>query len=664
MELTIAIAQLKPRKGDYAANLARLGEVFAQLGGLERRPDVLVLAETALTGYFLEGGVREVARTAEELFADLQRTYLAARGEAAPPLDVVVGFYERHRDRFYNSALYATLGGRRPSRILHVHRKVFLPSYGVFDEQRFVEAGRQIAAFDTAWGRAAILICEDAWHSLSGTIAALDGAQVVFVVSASPARGTYGAVPDNVEHWQDLVHRISDEHGVYTALAQLVGFEGGKGFPGASLIMGPRGDVRVAGPLWDEALITATIDLEELPLARADLTLLADLETMLPHLQSELERTRRGERAAVSWDGLGRAEDRELRTQNQELRAENREPRTQNQELRAENREPRTQNQELRSGDWERGGSGLPSARHSAGGAPSGSPALVFGSPLPVFAARPFDPEDPVTLLNPELVRRWLVEFLRDEVTRRRGFRQVVVGLSGGVDSALTTYLCAEAFGPSNVLAIRMPYRTSSRESLEHAQLVIDALGVRSMTVDISDAVDGYAKLDPEMDARRKGNIMARMRMIVLFDQSQKLGTIPIGTGNKTERLFGYYTWHADDSPPVNPLGDLYKTQVWQLARHMGVPEPIVAKPASADLVVGQTDEADFGISYAKADRILHFLLQGYSVERLVALGFERDEVLLVKRRVDGTHWKRRLPSTAMLSQTAIGEYYLRPVDY
>src|SRR5690606_22075799 len=107
-----------------------------------------------------------------------------------------------------------------------------------------------------------------------------------------------------------------------------------------------------------------------------------------------------------------------------------------------------------------------------------------------------------------------------------------------------------------------------------------------------------------------------------------------------------------------------YKTQVWQLARHMGVPEPIVEKPASADLVVGQTDEADFGISYAKADRILHFLLQGYSVERLVALGFERDEVLLVKRRVDGTHWKRRLPSTAMLSQTAIGEYYLRPVDY
>jgi NAD+ synthetase len=283
---------------------------------------------------------------------------------------------------------------------------------------------------------------------------------------------------------------------------------------------------------------------------------------------------------------------------------------------------------------------------------------------LPVVTQPPFDINSDFLQIDCELVHEWLIEFLRDEVRRRRGFNNVVVALSGGVDSALTTVLCAEAFGPENVLAIRMPYRTSSKESLEHAQLLIDQLGVRSATVDITAAVDGYTQFDPDMDGRRKGNVMARMRMITLFDFSQKLGAIPIGTGNKTERLFGYYTWHADDSPPVNPLGDLFKTQVWQLSRYVGVPSVIVDKPASADLIVGQTDESDFGISYAQADRILHFLLQGYAVEKLEALGFAPNEIALVKHRLDSTHWKRHLPSTAMLSATAIGEYYLRPVDY
>jgi NAD+ synthase len=285
-------------------------------------------------------------------------------------------------------------------------------------------------------------------------------------------------------------------------------------------------------------------------------------------------------------------------------------------------------------------------------------------SQLPVVTQTPFDPSVDFLQMDCDLVRGWLLEFLRDEVRRRRGFQDVVIALSGGVDSALTAFLCAEAFGPEHVYAIRMPYRTSSKESLEHAQLVIDALGIHAITVDISDAVDGYARLDGQMDGRRKGNVMARTRMIVLFDQSQKLGAIPVGTGNKTERLFGYYTWHADDSPPVNPLGDLFKSQVWRLARHVGVPEAIVAKPASADLIVGQTDEADFGITYGLADGILHFLLQGYSPEKLVALGFQAADVSLVKKRLDSTHWKRHLPSTAMLTATAIGEYYLRPVDY
>jgi NAD+ synthetase len=239
-----------------------------------------------------------------------------------------------------------------------------------------------------------------------------------------------------------------------------------------------------------------------------------------------------------------------------------------------------------------------------------------------------------------------------------------VLGLSGGVDSAVAAYLAARALGPANVIAVQMPYRTSSPDSLAHAQLVIDALGIESRRIDISAAVDGYLALEPDASAARRGNVMARTRMIALFDQSERYRALPLGTGNKTERLLGYFTWHADDSPPVNPLGDLFKTQVWALARHLGVPSVIVDKPASADLVAGQTDEGDFGISYARADAILNWLLYGHSAADLAARGFTAHEVDLVRRRLEGTHWKRRMPSVAMVSPTAIGESYLRPVDY
>jgi len=276
-----------------------------------------------------------------------------------------------------------------------------------------------------------------------------------------------------------------------------------------------------------------------------------------------------------------------------------------------------------------------------------------------------FDPlSDSGLTINAPLVANWLVAFLRDEVIDRRNVKKAVLGLSGGVDSAVVAYLCARAFGPENVFAYRMPYKISSPESLAHAQLVIDDLGIQERTVEITGMVDGYGVLEPEMSPARLGNVCARARMIVLFDQSAKVGALPIGTGNKSERLFGYYTWHADDSPPINPLGDLFKTQVWQLAHELGVPNAIVEKPASADLIKGQTDEGDFGITYAKADQILHFLIQGYSRTKLVGMGFPPADVDLVCKKVDGTHWKRRLPTVAMLSSTAIGEYYLRPVDY
>jgi NAD+ synthase len=284
---------------------------------------------------------------------------------------------------------------------------------------------------------------------------------------------------------------------------------------------------------------------------------------------------------------------------------------------------------------------------------------------LPVLCAPALDTEADENLkINAPLVAEWLIAFLRDEITRRRGFDKAVVGISGGVDSSLVAFLLAEALGPKNVYGIRMPYVASSQESLDHAKLVADATGINMQTIEITGAVDGYLNLTPDADGRRRGNVMARMRMIVLFDQSQKLGTLPVGTGNKTERLFGYFTWHADDSPPVNPLGDLYKTQVWELSRHVGVPDVIVSKPASADLIVGQTDESDFGISYHRADRILFYLLRGFTVERLAEMGFPETDVRLVKRKVDSTHWKRHLPTTAMLSSTSINDYYLRPVDY
>jgi NAD+ synthase (glutamine-hydrolysing) len=594
--MRLAIAQLKPRKGAYAENLARVGELFHRLREATEPPDLLVLPETALTGYFVEGGVRELARTAEQLFEDLAAAHRAA---GAPPLDVALGFYELWQTRLHNSALVATLGGPDAG-LRHIHRKIFLPTYGVFDEERFVEPGDSVAAFDARWGRGAVIICEDAWHSLVPTIAALDGAQLILVVSASPARGLAPGGPDadaqgrpaSLLRWERTAQGIAGEHGVYVALSQLVGFEGGKGFPGGSLVVGPSGDVLARAPVFEEHLLELTLDLEEIPRVRAEYPLLSDLRSRLPHLLDDLA-GRRGDN--------GRSSPAE---------------------------EP---------------------FRRAAALAPQ--PArFAAGDPLAI---------------DPELTRRWLVEFLRDEVVRRRGFTRGVLALSGGVDSAVVAYLAAEALGAEQLTALRLPYRLSSPESLLHAQLVVDRLGIRAETIDITTAVEGLlGSLPDEPDATRLGNICARQRMVALFDRSAALQALPLGTGNKTERLFGYFTWHADDTAPVNPLGDLYKTQVLALARHLGVPDSIVSKPPTADLVQGQTDEGDFGISYAKADAILHWLLSGYQAEKITALGFSAAEVALVRRRLDSTHWKRKLATVAVLSGTAINEFYLRPVDY
>jgi len=273
------------------------------------------------------------------------------------------------------------------------------------------------------------------------------------------------------------------------------------------------------------------------------------------------------------------------------------------------------------------------------------------------------DPDAPLAI-HAEGVARWLVSFLRDEFVVRRGIPRAVLGLSGGVDSAVAAYLAARALGPENVFAVRMPYSLSSPESLAHAQLVADDLGIPCETIEITAMVDGYLATQPDADATRIGNVCARCRANILFDQSAKRGALPLGTGNKTERLFGYFTWHADDSPPINPLGDLYKTHVWQLAEALGVPTEIIQKPPTADLVKGQTDEGDIGISYRDADRVLIHLIRGVKPETLIRQGYPEAHVRLVEARVARTHWKRHLPTVAMMSDSAIREYYLRPVDY
>ena len=650
----LVVVQFKPRKGDYAANLARLAGIFSQIDSLDPRPDIAVFAETALTGYFVEGGVRDVALTAGALARDLQAQYASAISTPRT-LDVCIGFYEVWNNAFYNSALYVTLGGDEPV-IRHVHRKLFLPTYGLFDEERFVDRGFEVRAFDTDWGRAAMLICEDAWHSLTGTVAALDGATMVFVVSASPARGVWpredeGQVPANLKRWERLARDIAEEHGVFVALVNLVGTEGGKTFSGGSIICGPHGDIRAQAPLWDETIMSISLDPQDLTRARSDAPLLTDLQTMMPHLMRNVDRIQAGERLALSFDD-GSTDGGPMTPAGRHGDGE-----------RADAPSTEDSHATLTSGAKEMSRITKARATKQPSAGDRTRPSRNGSEPIPVMRAAAAPAGPPPLEIDAELTTTWLVSFLREEF-ERRAFQKAVLGLSGGVDSAVTAFLSAQALGPENVVAVRMPYRTSSADSLAHAQLVIDKLGIEGRTIDISPAVDGYLANEKDADPARRGNVMARERMIVLFDQSAKYHALPVGTGNKTERLLGYFTWHADDSPPINPLGDLFKTQVWQLAQFLGVPDVIVQKPASADLIEGQTDEGDFGISYAEADRILNWLISGYSPTALASRGFDPNKVELVRKRLAGTHWKRKLPTVALVSPTGIGESYLRPVDY
>ncbi len=274
------------------------------------------------------------------------------------------------------------------------------------------------------------------------------------------------------------------------------------------------------------------------------------------------------------------------------------------------------------------------------------APALTPGPGTPASPAGP-----PV---NPPLLRRLLVGFLRDEV-RKTGAERVVLGLSGGVDSALAAMLAAEALGAANVLAIRMPWRLSSAESLSHADLLAVKAGIEMLTIDISPQIDAYFERFPDADAMRRGNKMARERMTVLYDHSARIGGLVVGTSNKTELLLGYGTLFGDMASAVNPLGDLYKTQVWGLSRALGVPAEIIDKAPSADLAPGQTDEADLGFRYADVDRLLWAMIDlRWGADELVAAGWSRSFVDAVEARVRRSQFKRRLPVIAKVSERTI----------
>lgn len=259
------------------------------------------------------------------------------------------------------------------------------------------------------------------------------------------------------------------------------------------------------------------------------------------------------------------------------------------------------------------------------------------------------------------VARRVIGEFIRGQL-RQAGFGKLVLGLSGGIDSALVAYLSAEAIGPENLLCVLMPYRTSSDASRADAEDVVRRLGCASELVDISPMVDGYFAADPDASPLRRGNFMARQRMAVLYDRSVTWGGLVVGTGNKTESLIGYTTLFGDSACAFNPIGDLYKSQVRQVAADIGVPEAIIRKAPSADLWPGQTDETEADFSYPVLDRLLFWRIdKRRSIEELEALGFDRPIVERVDRMIAGSEFKRQVPPIAKLGPRTSGIDYLYP---
>ena len=253
--------------------------------------------------------------------------------------------------------------------------------------------------------------------------------------------------------------------------------------------------------------------------------------------------------------------------------------------------------------------------------------------------------------LNLKEVHNELVEFLRENF-KKAGFSKAVLGLSGGIDSALVAYLLRDALGKENILAIMMPYKSSNPDSLNHAKLVIEDLKINSKTIEITDMIDAYFKNEKEASSLRMGNKMARERMSILFDYSSKENALVVGTSNKTEIYLGYSTQFGDSACALNPIGDLYKTNIWDLSRYLKIPNELIEKKPSADLWEGQTDEQEMGLTYKEADQVLYRMLEeNKKVEEVLAEGFNKDLVDNIVRRMNRSEYKRRMPLIAKIKR-------------
>ena len=266
--------------------------------------------------------------------------------------------------------------------------------------------------------------------------------------------------------------------------------------------------------------------------------------------------------------------------------------------------------------------------------------------------------------LDHDLTAQMLIGFVRNQIGKV-GFRRAVIALSGGIDSALSAVIAARALGPENVTAVMMPYRQSNPDSLGHAQLLAERLGINSRVIEITALVEPYFANNPEMDNLRRGNVMARTRMTLVYDMSAHHDALVIGTSNKTELLLGYGTLHGDMASAVNPLGDIYKTQVFALAEALGVPDQILRKPPSADLWEGQTDEEELGLTYRDVDRLLVLLVdRRFNSEEAAAAGVNGEYIRQILGKVRTNQFKRRPPVIAKLSDRTIEREFRYPRDW
>ena len=273
MAFKVACAQFAPRKAAVPLNLDRIAEITLQCQSEE--VDLVVFPETSTSGYFLEGGVLDASLTNDQLLGEVSRRLA---GKIQRPIDIALGFYQAADGNLYNSAAYIEVG-ENGSRLAHVYRKFFLPTYGVFDEERFVSRGRELGVFETRFGKLALMICEDVWHSILPALCAAAGAQMAIIPSASPGRGFSGQTVGNLDRYERLLTAVAEEHGIYCVNCQLCGFEGGKGFVGGSLVVDPFGRKIAQAPVLDEHILVCDIDLDLVTVARAQTPLISDMQT-------------------------------------------------------------------------------------------------------------------------------------------------------------------------------------------------------------------------------------------------------------------------------------------------------------------------------------------------------------------------------------------------